>query len=226
MSGSQDSFSDAFAFDLDGTLIDCAPRQVRLAEALLAEHGADPIDPERFWACKRAGASTRDALERLGVEPGMAATVHRAWVERVEQPRWLAHDRLLPGAREVLERVREAGLIPMILTARRDGESVAGQVRDLGLSALVAEVAVVDPARVATEKAAWLRSRRPAAYVGDSESDAEAARVAGVPFGAVACGQRDAAYLRARGAEPVAEDTAAAVEHLLARIAARRGATT
>lgn len=200
------------AVDLDGTLVDCRARQVALAAAL-----AGPgFDGDAFWEAKRAGATTRAALVALGHPDAAARALADAWAEAIEDDAWLAHDRLLPGARAALEAAGDAGLEPFVLTARRRADAVRAQVDRLGLAALVAGVEVVDPGDAAAAKGALLAARGAVALIGDTESDAAGAAAAGVPFVAVGGGQRAPGFLRARGVAVVHPDVGAAVAALLA----------
>jgi phosphoglycolate phosphatase-like HAD superfamily hydrolase len=176
--------------DLDGTLLDARRRQVEVARSLVPD-----LDGEDFWARKREGATTR---ELLGDEAAAA------WVAAVEEPQWLALDVLLPGVADALRDV-EAGFV---LTARRDARAVREQVaRHIGLP-----VEVVDPFDAAAQKAAVLQQRAASVYIGDTESDAKAAQLAGVPFVAVSTGQRSERFLRAAGVEVICASLAEALQ--------------
>ncbi|HEX8101896.1 MAG TPA: HAD family hydrolase, partial [Solirubrobacteraceae bacterium] len=120
-------------------------------------------------------------------------------------------DAPLPGARAALAASPGA----VVLTARADAEGVRRQVARLRLLD-PASVIVVSPGGAAERKAEILATRRPALFVGDTESDGRAAQLAGVPFLAVDTGQRDAAFLAARGWPPVPGGVRAAVAQALA----------
>lgn len=205
------------AFDLDGTLLDCGPRQVAVA-AHLAGPG---FDGDAFWAAKRHGATTHAALEAQGVAADRAADIAAHWVATVEDDAWLPLDPPLPAARATLAAARDAGWRTAIVTARRRADAVRTQIARVGLLSVADVVVVVDPAHAAPRKAEVLVALGAVAYVGDTESDARAAELAGVPFAAVGCGQRAPAWLIGRGIAPVHSDAAAALEALLA---ARRSA--
>jgi phosphoglycolate phosphatase-like HAD superfamily hydrolase len=198
------SSTRVLALDLDGTLLDCRRRQVELAR-----HVAPALDGRRFWAAKRMGATTRAALAAQGIEDETAAA---AWSAAIEDPEWLRLDAVLPGAVAAVERARAAAREPLVLTARRDAAAVREQVSRSGLPA---RVLVVDPRRAAPEKAAALRELAAVGLVGDTESDAAAAREAGVAFAAVGSGQRDPRFLEERGIRPVYDGVLAAVTALL-----------
>jgi phosphoglycolate phosphatase-like HAD superfamily hydrolase len=86
----------------------------------------------------------------------------------------------------------------VVVTARSRPEGAEQVLRTIGLDELV-DLVVVSPAAAVREKADALRACRAAGYIADTESDAEAARQAGVPFVAVSTGQRSAEFLAARG---------------------------
>ncbi len=189
------------ALDLDGTLIDARPRQVGVATEALAELAGESLDEERFWQAKRAGASTGEALEALGHPCDTAAEVARLWAQRIESVQWLRRDRALTGARQALSDLCGAGIA--VLTARQSSHGARLSLACAGLEDLVDELFVVEPMTAAAGKAGILAQRRPAVFIGDTESDGEAARRAGVRFRAVATGQRSDAFLRSRGYDPL-----------------------
>jgi phosphoglycolate phosphatase-like HAD superfamily hydrolase len=200
--------SATLAFDFDGTIVDCRPRQLAALERAL---GAPPPDPDGFWAAKRAGRTTAEALRRLGLDDSRAEEVAARWVEIVEDDDLLGHDRPLPGAAEALRAARRAGRRLVLLTARRRAAAVGRQLAALGLYDHFDAVAVVPPAEAAPAKAQLLRAERAATFIGDTESDAAAARMAQVPFLAVTGGQRSADYLERRVGCPLYPDLPAAV---------------
>ena len=186
----------ALAMDLDGTLIDPKPRQIAILETVLGESRLEPPALERWWDAKRDGADTERALCELGFAPEPARELAAAWRARIEDPATLRLDPLLPGVVDALEALAAP---PLVLTARRYADRVQEQFRALGLDRLANGLVVVDPAEAAEAKGRALREHGARAFVGDTESDAEAARLAGVAFAAVCTGQRSRAYLEALG---------------------------
>ncbi|WP_377702766.1 HAD family hydrolase [Pseudoduganella sp. UC29_71] len=202
------------ALDLDGTLLDCEARQVALTRALLAQRGQPALDAAAFWRRKRAGASTRTALAAQYGDAPWLPELAQAWLAAVEQPQWLAGDQLLPGVAGVLEGLIAGGVALRLLTARGNHDGLHATLARLALAPYFEQVGVVDPLSASTQKAAILADWRPAAFIGDTESDLAAARQAGIPFAAVSWGQRDAAWLAAHGAASCHADLAAAISHL------------
>ncbi len=192
------------ALDLDGTLISCRERQVALFRAVLAGSGV-AIDGEEFWTLKRDGFSTHEAALALGLTSEEATESARRWVRDIENPYWLQFDRVYADVREFLQRLRSQNVSFFVLTARRNRYFLGQQILRLAFLSNT-EVVVVAPQDAARQKAEVLRSKDAALFIGDSESDLKAAKVAGVAFGAVERGQRNAAYLIARGADRVSDD--------------------
>ncbi len=177
------------ALDLDGTLIDARRRQVMVARYAVKELTARVVKDHPFWELKRAGASTEQALVKLGYAQRLAADVARLWKQEIESDRWLAHDRALPGVVEVLDGLRARGVAIVVLTARQRVDGAASSLEHAGLASLVDELVVVDPETAVSSKARSLAKRQPWAFIGDTASDGRAAEAAGVPFVAVSTGQ-------------------------------------
>jgi phosphoglycolate phosphatase len=191
------SASPILALDLDGTLIDAKRRQVAVATTIIDTLNLAPLDGDAFWELKRNGHNTRSALEHLGYASDTARDVAERWAAAIEAPDWLRLDAWLPGAKEALQRLQDDGMAVHILTARRHADAVRDQCRILGLASFATAIHVVDPAHAATAKAALLTQA--VAFIGDSESDADAARLAGVAFVGVTGGQRSPAFLSGHG---------------------------
>lgn len=182
------------AFDFDGTLVDCRRRQVALLRAVshcLASEQADTV-----WSLKREGHSTRAAMIAIGVNAHRADAIAAAWERFIETPFWLAFDAVLPGVRTELSRLRADGASLFLITARTNSHWLRQQLFQLGLQEFFEEVCVVSPRHAAAQKSEHLRRLRTQLFVGDSETDAQAAQIAGVRFIGVGWGQRSPAFLR------------------------------
>lgn len=207
--------SRTVVLDLDGTLTDARPRQLATLCEAARELRLPCPDADAVWRRKRAGLSTREALRALDVPDPEAAALAARWVERVEDDDMLALDRPHPAAARALGLIGDAGAAAIVLTARRREAAVRSQVAGL-FGDKICDVLVVAPGSVIAGKAAALRELAPVVgYVGDTEADAEAAGRADIPFAAVAGGQRDPDWLKARAHCAVYPDAADAVRALL-----------
>ena len=193
------------AFDLDGTLITCEPRQTSVLRAAGFALGYS-VDLELVWGFKRDGLSTKDALCRCGLEQLAAARLNTFWQSIVEDPFWLELDNLFFDVQNVLLQSQAAGVRLVLITARSRPEWVTPQLQRLGLVPFFSAVECVSPRNATLEKAASLKRFGAEAYIGDTESDAGAANAAGVRFYGVTCGQRSAKRLRSAGVENIIED--------------------
>jgi len=197
---STSSTEGPLALDLDGTLVDPRPRQVGALLALLeAEPRSGAVDADALWERKRDGMSTVEALRDLGFGEDASERLGDRWRATVEDAELLTLDRLIPGVADALAGLAAAEPRPVILTARQHADRARAQVGALGLLEWCAEVRVVQPDSAADSKAAELERLGCRGMVGDTESDAWAAAMAGIAFVGVATGQRSPAYLRARG---------------------------
>lgn len=183
------------ALDLDGTLIDCRRRQVECMASIFARRQM-PFDRERFWGLKREGASTRRALMEMSHGLEQSQEMSDEWAGQIENAYWLGYDRAFPGVSGILGELRQSRKATLILiTARRSERLFLHQMRSLRLDAFFSQKICVNPLSAAQAKANALKAARPSIYIGDTESDCQAAALAGVEFAAVTSGQRSANYL-------------------------------
>jgi phosphoglycolate phosphatase-like HAD superfamily hydrolase len=186
--------------DLDGTLISCEPRQSAVLAAVLRRRRLE-VDLTQVWGLKRKGASTERALALAGLPEATAQTVAKDWGTRIEEPGWLALDKVLPGVLETLEAMLKKDLSLMLLTARRKAEWLPHELRRLHLARFFDCIAIVRPEAAPQEKADCLAQQRVGGFIGDTESDMRAALAAGVKFSAVSTGQRNKCFLSDIGAK-------------------------
>ena len=178
-------------FDLDGTLADTAADLTAAMNTLAAETGLASLDPvaDRVVAGAGARAMIRAAMERSGLAPD-PARVDALW------PRYLAHyDRvvtaqsaLFPGARACLDTLAAEGWRLGLCTNKPEG--LARRLLDhLGITGCFAAILGADTLPVKKPDPRHLtetiaRSGGDAAravLIGDTRTDRDTARAAGVP---------------------------------------------
>lgn len=202
-------------FDSDGTLADTLPWMRSVFNELAREHGIRQVTPEEYETFRDLHG--RDLLRRLEVPlwklPVLVAAMRRRMAE---------HDGPLhpfPGMAEALRALRGAGLQLAVVSSnsRENVERVLGPE-------LIPLFAHFDCGASLFGKTAKLRAmvrrlRIPAAgtiYIGDEVRDAEAAREAGLAFGAVTWGQQSKAALVAKNPALIFEGVRELPEKLIA----------
>lgn len=207
--------ADWIAFDLDGTLVSCAPRQ---KQALRHVSGLSTQRIEETWHMKRDGLNTRDALVATGTGPAEADRIAAGWGRIIETPSLLSIDTVLDGAEQALRRCRRSAYNVAIITARQSGWLLNAQMKALHLLPLCDKLIRVSPKNASIEKGEHLARMAPIVFLGDTESDAEAARRAGVGFIGLSGGQRSEDFLFRNGIAPLFPDVLSAIEHVLAQV--------
>lgn len=185
------------AFDVDGTLITCRDRQLEvLRVALKALKISQKIDLDEHWDYKQNGLTTRKALVAQGFLKASADSVGELWDRFIEEPSFLTIDRPLPGVLEILAILEKQGYELVIISARRNITLLKQQLSYLGVLRYFSRVIVARGQTGNSEKGEILQKICPDVYVGDTEMDAQAARVANVHFCGVSTGQRTASFMR------------------------------
>ncbi len=184
--------SPLLVFDLDGTLADTAPDLLATLAAVLPRHGFDSIADPTFRAGIGNGARAliEYALARQGVSVD-APTLDAIFAD------FLAHygknicveTRLFPGALPLLDRFEAAGWRFAVCTNKPVGMSEL-LLNELGIAERFAAVRggdsfpykKPDPAHLLGTIADADGAPECAIMVGDSRTDLDAARAAGVPM--------------------------------------------
>ncbi|PIE07616.1 MAG: haloacid dehalogenase [Rhodobacterales bacterium] len=213
-------------FDLDGTLADTSADLIAAANACFRARGlGDLLDPRADAHTAFRGARAMLALGFARSGAGGAAEVEADYPRLLEAYAGAldTHSRLYPGAREAVERLVRGGYATAVCTNKPEG--LADKLLErLGVRSLFhglvgAETLPVrkpDPApfRLAVERAGGAVGR--ALLVGDTETDRETARAAGVPSVLVSFGP-DGRGVEALGPEAVL-DSYADLDAVVARL--------
>lgn len=176
-------------FDLDGTLIDSNPTLAATGNALLAELGRPPVPAET--AARFVGHGVAVLVERLldhtgglpagGLEPQVA----RFRAIYALDP--IAGTAVYPGVAAALAGLAADGHGLAVCTQKPNAPALA-LLRGLGLMPPVTgftggdSLPVLKPDPRMLHHAADQLDAGPLVMIGDSETDAETARLAGVPF--------------------------------------------
>jgi phosphoglycolate phosphatase len=188
-------------FDLDGTLIDTAPDLIDALNRALAADGFDAVDHGQVGG--HVGMGGRAMIERVftlnqrRVDPALIERHHEAFLQHYTAgiP---GNSRPYPGVLEAIARAAEAGFIFAICTNKPEGMALS-LIERLGLTHLFGAICGADTfafrkpdPRHLTEtiaRAGGDLSR--ALMVGDSRTDIDTAKAAGIPVVAVDFGYTD-----------------------------------
>ncbi len=207
----------AILLDLDGTLVDSAPDLAAAVNRLLAERGADAVTEAqvRDWTGDGARRLVARALgDRLGEEPAEAdldGALER-FLALYEEGVYV-RSRPYPGVIEGVQRLAAAGLRLAVVT-NKPQRLVEPILEPMGIresiDAIVggesteAKKPDPEPLRLAMERLGAASAT--VLMVGDSATDVEAARNAGVPVACVPYGYRRGVAPAELGADAVIED--------------------
>lgn len=189
----------AICLDLDGTLIDIRERYYAIYSRLAQALGCEPTGKLEYWRRRRRGVPA-DAL-LAGLDAPARELFSQRWRFSIESPDCLALDTPIAGALDTLEQLSRR-YRPVLVTLRRNRNALLEQLRNLGFAGLFAAILSPSTGAGSPESKAFLIRRQslgaaPAAIIGDSEADIEAAQALGVPSVCVLSGIRDRQFLSA-----------------------------
>ena len=189
-------------FDLDGTLLDSRQRHVDVLEEVLKQE-CIRIDISDYMDYKTEGHSTKDFLLLKGIDKETSERINKKWIELIEEERFLASDNLYPGTLKMLSDLSFDSSL-YIITARNNRDNAYKQIKDLGIQQYFEGVYVVESSKNTSQiKADVMKKKGINVFYGDTESDYEAASVAGCDFKAVTGGFRSDSFWRKYNVEQI-----------------------
>ncbi len=192
-----------FAFlDLDGPILEVSPRHYQVYADIAAGLGGRAIGAGEFWEAKRSKTPDSEILRASGIV-ARDEDYRRSKIREIENSRYLALDRLQPGAVPALERLSAAYQL-VLVTLRQSPEALANQLSALGVARQF-DFVLSGPAgerkgwetKVALVLGAGIAPDQRGFFAGDTETDILAGKALGVSTVAVCNGIRNESFLRA-----------------------------
>ncbi len=200
--------------DLDGTLVDVSRRDHVIFATIMIGSSFKSLPFEFYWSLRKAMESIEGILNMCGAPPEFAPHFLKNRADLDEDPKYLAHDTLIPGALETLQELRNRGHKVYVLTKRRDTIATMAQCKLLGITDVVDNIFVTE----GQNKADILRREMKGVediMVGDTENDIRAAQEAHILSVGVLTGIRDEKALQAMDPDYLISD----IKQLLSLIA-------
>lgn len=210
-------------FDVDGTLVDSSAMITGSMADAFVSLGLAPPGRERTLSI--VGLSLPDAMKAL--VPGGQAELHQRLGEAYKQAFWAnrasgAHsEELFPGARELLEKLRQRNDVILGLATGKSRRGVDHLIAHHGFEGWFDTVQTADdhpskphPSMIVAALAKTQLPATAAVMIGDTSFDMEMARAAGVGAAGVAWGNHDVATLGRTGAHTISKDFNELESHL------------
>ncbi len=177
------------AFDLDGTLLDSRLRHISVMEDILKKYNIN-ISANDLVEYKGQGLNNISWLLSHNIPVNLAETIANEWIVNVEQECYLQTDVLYSNTRLMLEKLSEYNNL-FLITARKDRTMLEKQLKSLHVYQYFTKICIVDPLdNPQNHKSQFLIDNHVDFFVGDTEIDYEAAKLANTKFYAVDYGFR------------------------------------
>jgi phosphoglycolate phosphatase len=206
-------FSTIF-FDLDGVLLDVSERHYQLYRDVVESLGGQTLDKASYWGLKRERQPLRALLGENGSSQIDEEAFRREWMLKIESPAYLQYDSVIAGAREQLQRLKQARQL-VLVTLRQRRECLDAQLQRLNLRGYFAAVlSTPAPATREWEAKQGLIDQSgfrcaDALFVGDTEVDVRAGKAVGAKTVAVLSGLRSYQSLAAERPDVIVDDIGA-----------------
>ena len=178
--------------DLDGTLLEDRFRHYECYKAIVKKYGGKCISLDEYWNDKRNKVKRTVLLEKTGFR-GTYDDYLNEWLALIEKPEFLKYEIMKPETPEFLKWIRENAEHAVLITQRRNRESLLQQLEDLEISVFFEEIISGDHKTELLEG----RYNKDSLVIGDTEADEETAKRLGCTFIAVTSGVRNEKYLAA-----------------------------
>lgn len=169
------------AFDWDGTLLDSRSRHVVVMQDILKKYGIK-LDTSDLIEYKRHGKNNLEYLISKGLSLELAKKIQHEWIQHIEDGKYLLTDVLYDDAKNTLEEMSKSYDL-ILITARNNEEGCRRQIKSFGMDVFFKQIFVVASNKdTAILKSSILMQNNAAIFIGDTASDAKAAKLAGIKF--------------------------------------------
>jgi len=184
-------------FDFDGTLADSWPFFLSVFNDIADQHGFRRIDAEQAERLRHYGP--RDVMRHVGMPAWKLPFASRSFIDRMRAATRTGRIPLFDGIGPILRELDRAGVRLAVVSSNAEenvravlGPELAALMRqyECGMSVFGKAARIRKVVRLASTPPAE------ALYVGDQTTDADAARRAGIDFGAVSWGYAPIETLR------------------------------
>lgn len=125
--------------DLDGTLVDIAPRHYRVYRSCVDAFSGNALDFDEYWKMKREDQSWGTLLERSSLPKSIEPQFLQRFISRIEVFEELARDALFDFSTSALEKISDRNTL-YLLSLRRNTEALHRQVDALGISQYFSQI--------------------------------------------------------------------------------------
>ena len=157
------------------------------------------IETDDLVPFKAEGHNNIEWLISKDINEKTAKQINAEWISLIEQDKYLKNDILYSGVKKVLDDLSKENELYLV-TARNNKEGCLSQLKNCGIDQFFKEIKIVDSCKNTSQlKADMMKARKIEYFIGDTESDFDAAIQAKCKFYAVDYGFRNKKFLKGIG---------------------------
>ena len=185
-------------FDLDGTLLDVSERNYRVYSEVTKQFGGTPMDKTTYWDLKRKKTKWPELLPLSKLDAAIEREFLEVFITKIEDPKYLELDVLLPNAVRVLEEVSSKAACRLV-SLRRNEANLHKELERLKLNDYFVEILSGHSESDGYDKKIELIKSRlgnsRGVIIGDTEADIVTGKNLGLTTVAMLSGIRDEKFL-------------------------------
>lgn len=186
-------------FDLDGTLIDVAPRHYQVYEEVTLRFSGSPLPAKAYWELKRKKAKWPELLRKSSLSETLESEFLGVFITKIEAMEYLEEDTLFPEALNRINELISMGHALYLVSLRRNATNLDKELDNLGVKKFFASIlsghSETDGYDKKIELIKDVLDEEKGVIIGDTEADIVTGKHIGLVTVAVTSGIRDEIYL-------------------------------
>ncbi len=189
--------SETIAFDLDGTILNSFDRHIIVLKKAFNVYKIN-LNIDDYIEFKRKGYSNIQYLKYKGLNDDIINKIQSYWIKNIEKEEYLINDFIYPGAENILKTLSKKYSL-ILITGRNNKKNCNRQLKKLKLDKYFSKIFIVNTNQFSSQlKADILIKENCIEMWGDTETEIDSCKIAGIKYKALYWGFRNKDFIKCR----------------------------